>query len=115
MSRHLLIQGSGREIASSAAVADTFFSRLKGLLGRRSLIAGEALLILPCTSIHTFFMTFSIDAVFFDRDRTVLKIYRNLAPWKCSTIIPKAWGVAELPVGTVDSVPINIGDRLFWE
>jgi uncharacterized membrane protein (UPF0127 family) len=65
-----------------AKVARTFFQRAKGLIGTRYLERGEGLLILRCNSIHTFFMSFPIDAVFLDRNDKVVKIVRNIRPWR---------------------------------
>ena len=65
-----------------AKVARTFFERAKGLIGTKSLMTGEGLLILRCNSIHTFFMSFPIDAAFLDRNDNVVKVVRNIHPWR---------------------------------
>ena len=65
-----------------ARVARTLFERIRGLIGTKSLPKGEGLLILRCNSIHTFFMSFPIDATFFDRDGNVVKVVRNIRPWR---------------------------------
>ena len=65
-----------------AKVARTFLQRAKGLIGTRSLLAGEGMLILRCNAIHTFFMSFPIDAIFLDREDRVVKIVRNIRPWR---------------------------------
>ena len=70
-----------------AKVARTLFERMKGLIGAKSLRTGEGLLILGCNSIHTFFMSFPIDATFFDRRGDVVKVVRNIRPWR-----PFVWG-----------------------
>ena len=60
-------------------VARSFLQRARGLLGRAPLAADEALLIRPCSSIHTFGMRFAIDVVFIDAlpKSTVGKILRR--------------------------------------
>ena len=65
-----------------AKIARTFFERAKGLIGTKRLPPGEGLLILRCNSIHTFFMSFPIDAVFLDRNDNVVKAVRNIRPWR---------------------------------
>ena len=65
-----------------AKVARTFFERAKGLIGVNRLPLGEGLLILGCNSIHTFFMSFPIDATFLDRNGNVVKAVRNIRPWR---------------------------------
>lgn len=65
-----------------AQVARTFVQRAKGLIGRRALAPGEGLLILRCNAIHTCFMRFAIDAVFLDRADRVVRVVRNIRPWR---------------------------------
>ena len=70
-----------------AKVARTLFARIKGLIGADRPPPGEGLLITRCNSIHTFFMSFPIDAVFLDRCDRVVKVVRNIRPWR-----PFVWG-----------------------
>ena len=65
-----------------AEVAETIFQRMRGLLGRDSLATGKGLLILKCNAIHTCFMRFAIDATFLDGKGQVVKIVRNIRPWR---------------------------------
>ena len=65
-----------------AEVAKNLFQRLRGLMGRKSLPPGEGMLILKCNAIHTCFMRFPIDATFLDRDDNVVKVVRNIRPWR---------------------------------
>jgi uncharacterized membrane protein (UPF0127 family) len=68
------------------SVAASFADRGRGLLGRPGLDLDEGLLIMPCSSIHTMFMRFPIDAVFFDRQGLVTKLAVHIKPWRF------AWG-----------------------
>ena len=70
-----------------ARVARTLFARIKGLIGTKHLPPGEGMLILHCNAIHTFFMSFPIDATFLDRHDRVVKVVRNIRPWH-----PFVWG-----------------------
>ena len=70
-----------------AEIAETFAERAKGLIGRRGLAPGTGMLITKCNCIHTFFMCFPIDATFLDRKGTVVKVVRNIRPWR-----PWVWG-----------------------
>ncbi len=65
-----------------AKVARTLFARMKGLIGTKRLPPGEGMLILRCNAIHTFFMSFPIDATFFDREGRIVKVVRNIRPWR---------------------------------
>lgn len=86
-------------IVERCAFSSSLSFRCKGLLGRSSLGANEAIWLKPCNSIHMFFMKFPIDAVFLDRDNRILKIYRSFSPWKMTPIIWKAHSVLELAAG----------------
>src|SRR6266487_124848 len=99
----------GRVICSRCVVADTFFSRLRGLLGRRELHADESLLLSPTSSIHTFFMRFPIDVVFLDRDLTVLATREPVRPWRMASC-RRAHSALELPAGACSRWAIRPGD-----
>lgn len=68
--------------AVDAEVAETFPQRVRGLIGRQSLAPGKGLLIRRCNCIHTLFMRFPIDATFFDRRGAVVRVVRNIPPWR---------------------------------
>ena len=70
-----------------AKVARTLFARMKGLIGTKRLPPGEGMLILRCNAIHTFFMSIPINAIFLDREDRVVKVVRNIRPWR-----PFVWG-----------------------
>jgi uncharacterized membrane protein (UPF0127 family) len=71
------------EIAGvKAKVARTFAERARGLIGRKKPLPGEGLLILRCNAIHTFFMSYPIDAVFRDRNDRTVKVVRGIKPWR---------------------------------
>ncbi|HZB88509.1 MAG TPA: DUF192 domain-containing protein, partial [Terracidiphilus sp.] len=74
----------GIELASAARVAGTAAQRSKGLLGRAGLEPGEALWIVPCEAVHTFWMKFALDLVYLDRRHRIVKIRRNVPPWRLS-------------------------------
>jgi len=67
------------------------------------------MLFRPAGSIHMFFMQIPLDVVFCDRDLTVLKVVRDLQPWKTAGA-KGAKVTIELGVGGAAS--IEVGDRL---
>jgi uncharacterized protein len=106
-----LARDDGSVICERCVVADRMLPRMKGLLGRRSLPAGEGLLIRPAPSIHTFFMRFAIDAVFLGRDGNVLKVADNVTPWRARSC-RGARAVLELAAGEAKRRGISRGDLL---
>lgn len=107
----LLNERTGRVLASAVDVADTSTSRRRGLLGRDSLDPSAALIIAPCSAVHTFFMRFVIDVVFVDREGRVLKIARDLKPWRIA-LSPGAYAVIEFTGGSATRAELVVGDRL---
>lgn len=103
---------SRRELARKVAVADTFFSRLKGLLGKEELPPGEALWIKPCGSVHSFGMKFPIDVLFLDRDMRVVAFVKDMRPGRLSAPRAKVFSVLELPSGSLDAAATVIGNRI---
>ena len=102
----------GAVVCTQCAIASTPIARMKGLLGRSSLDAGEGMLFPRTGSIHMFFMRFAIDVVFCDRELNVVKVVRDLRPWKTAAA-RGAKVVIELPVGA--AAGIEPGDRLVLE
>lgn len=90
-------------LAEDALKADNFFTRIKGLLGRRDLKKGEALILQPCDSIHTFFMKFPIDILFVDKTNRIIKVIPSLRPFRVTPIYFRANLAVELPEGTIQS------------
>ena len=101
-----------RELATNVRVADTLFTRMKGLLGKRELPKGEALWIKPCFSVHTFFMKFPIDVIFLNKKNQVIASVSNLSPNRMTRLYPQSFSVLELPPGTIVADNIQIGDQL---
>ena len=101
----------GEVVCDRCLLAESPWLRTKGLLGRSDLPAGEGILLRPASSIHMAFMRFPIDAVFLAKDLTVLKIVRDLAPWRMSSRF-RAHAVLELPAGTCSRSGVREGERL---
>jgi uncharacterized protein len=92
-------------------LADGPLTRMRGLMGRRGLPAGEGLLISPAPAIHTAFMRFPIDALFLDRNLRVLDIVERLRPWRVASK-RNARAVLELSAGECARRGVEVGDRL---
>ena len=101
-------------MADAAEVANTSAKRRTGLLKHERLEPGEGLWIVPCESVHTFFMKFPIDLVYLDRKRKVRKIRHAMPPWRLSACF-FAHSILELPAGTVARSGTQPGDELAIE
>jgi uncharacterized membrane protein (UPF0127 family) len=111
----LVNRRNGSVLAERVERATGVWKRMRGLLGRRELPPGDALAIEPCTSIHTFFMRFAIDAVFLGRDGKVIRALSNLRPFRATRIYPSAAQVVELPAGTLARTDTRVADCLSFD
>jgi uncharacterized membrane protein (UPF0127 family) len=103
---------NGKQLADNVEVADSILKRMKGLLGKDKLLAGEALWIKPCVSIHTFFMKFPIDVLFLNKKNQVIAVIKNLKPNRITRLYLKAMSVLELPEGVLDATDTRAGDKI---
>jgi uncharacterized protein len=92
----------------------TMFERMRGLLGHPALEQEQGLLIIPCSSIHTFFMHYAIDLVFLNKNWQIKKLISALKPWRM------AWGpgaamVLEMQAGTIVRRGLALESTLVWE
>jgi uncharacterized membrane protein (UPF0127 family) len=105
-------QTRGTTLATDARVADSFASRLRGLLYSKQIVAGQGLLLKPCNSIHMIGMTYAIDAVFLDDDYKVVGLVDDIQPMQVSKVYKQAKACLELPAGTISSTGTELGDQL---
>lgn len=102
----------GSVICTEGRLADTFFTRLFGLLGRKGLDEGAGLLIKPSSGVHTFGMSFPIDIVTLDDKHRVVGTFENIGPWTVRGLSLKTRSVLELPAGRIRQCSIEAGDEL---
>jgi uncharacterized membrane protein (UPF0127 family) len=105
-------RSDGTIVCAKCELADSFWKRFLGLMGRSSLPADEGMLFRPGGSIHMFFMRFPIDVLFCDADLRVVKVVRKLKPWRLAAA-RRARVTIELAVGAADD--ISVGDHLSLE
>jgi uncharacterized membrane protein (UPF0127 family) len=98
-------------LADAAELADTSEKRRTGLLKHDHLDPGQGLWIVPCESVHSFFMKFAIDLVYLDRNKKVRKVRHRMVPWRLSACLT-AHSILELPAGAVAASGTEKGDQL---
>ena len=92
----------------------------RGLLGRDGLEPGTGMLFengrfTPMMWMHMFFMRFAIDIVFLGRGGKVVKVNRNLKPWRVSSMVFGARLALELPAGAAEASGTEPGDQIKFE
>jgi uncharacterized membrane protein (UPF0127 family) len=106
---------SGVLLGGKVQVADSFRTRLLGLLGRVGLGQGEGLLIVPSRGVHMFGMRFPLDVLLLDRERRVRASFGRLAPGETTGMHRGIRFALELPAGTIERTGTCRGDTLQWE
>lgn len=108
----LINKKNGKSLADNLEIANNPFTRLKGLLGRNALNEGEGLHIIPCNSIHSFFMKFRFDAIFLNKKNEVVYLIQNMPAWRVSEICFSGYSVVELSAGVIKETETTIDDVL---
>ncbi len=106
------VKDTGELVATNVKTADNPYTRVMGLMFKGNMNGMGGLLLDPCNSIHTFFMRFSIDVVFISKNDVVIKVKRDMKPWKMSWLYIKARKTLELPAG---SLPVSIKEGVQLE
>jgi uncharacterized protein len=93
----------GVRLAWRVEMANQFWTRLRGWMGRAGFAEGAALIIKPCNSIHTWFMRAPIDVVFLNKESQVVRMLHAVSPFQVGPIVRGASTVVELPAGTLSA------------
>jgi len=107
-------QTRGAYLATALAVADTHWTRFRGLLGRAAhdFRNGDGLWIVPCHGVHTLGMGFAIDVVYLDHALTVIHTEAQLRPWRIAPVRRHSLSVLELPCSTITQTQTAVGDKI---
>jgi uncharacterized membrane protein (UPF0127 family) len=115
-SNSLYVYNKTREtfVATEALLADSYVTRLVGLLGktRRWATLGRGLWIVPSRGVHTIGMLFPIDLIFLGKNKEVVHVEEYVRPFRISKVSLKATSVLELPPHTIYRSGTKIGDQL---
>jgi uncharacterized membrane protein (UPF0127 family) len=101
-----------RALFQEVDLADTFFKRFIGWMGKRNVSEEEGLLLIPCKSVHTCFMRFPVDVLFIDVSGKVVHIIERLKPWRFSPVVKQAVAVLEISAGAAALNGIKLEDRI---
>jgi uncharacterized membrane protein (UPF0127 family) len=107
----LVNERTGSILAAVLEAAVDSRSRRRGLLGRNGLAERHALVLAPCSAVHTFFMRFPIDVLFVARDGRVLKIVEQIGAWRVTASL-RAFAAIELPAGALRRAGLATDDRV---
>jgi len=95
-----LLREDGSVYIKKLHSANTWWSRFRGLQFLPELAPDCALLMQPCSSVHTFWMRFPINIIFLDASNRVVECRETVVPWR--VVVPRCNGVystLEVPIG----------------
>jgi uncharacterized protein len=115
-----LNQSRGTVLCARLENAGGVAGQSKGLLGRDGLEPGAGMLFensrfTPMMWMHMFFMRFAIDIVFLGRGDKVIRISRQLRPWRVSAMVFGARRALELEAGAAEKSSTQVGDQIKFE
>ena len=100
----------GSVLAERAELANNYWTRFMGLMGRRELAPGGGLVLQPGGGIHMWFMRIALDVIHVDKQDRVTHVLRNIKPWRFGPLFVGNKCAIELPVGAADGT--QIGDLI---
>jgi uncharacterized membrane protein (UPF0127 family) len=102
-----------KQLLAELRIASGMWTRMKGLLGTKSLPLSQGLWIYDCKSIHTFFMNYAIDCIFLDKKMKVVSLIPDVVPGRLVWPQRGADSVVEIAAGQLPHMEIQIGDELY--
>ena len=113
-------------LCERCSIADTFWTRLRGLQYRAPLSENEGLLITQCPSVHMIGVRFAIDVIFLTPENLVTDWVENLPggfhiyvakarPNEENHTFGKPVTAIELPAGTIARQTLQVGDEIIKE
>jgi uncharacterized membrane protein (UPF0127 family) len=112
---NVALKKENRILLGNCRVANSFFTRFLGLMGKKGIASDEAVVFPRCNSIHTFFMRFPIDVIFVGETGEVVEIFSALKPWRLLLPQRGAKHVVEMGPGRAGQLGIGKGSRLECE
>ncbi len=95
--------------------ASGVWQRCRGLIGADSERVSKGLALPHCQSVHTFGMRVSLDLVFVDRGRRVLRVCRDVPPGRLVWGGLRASTVLELAAGDARNLGLEPGCMVRWQ
>lgn len=112
------LRGNSGALIWRLEVANSWLSRLRGLIGRSELRQGEGLFMPGTNGVHMLFMRFAIDCLFLgplraDGTRQVVAVRERLAPWRGIVWwVRGARAAVEVGAGAIATAGLRPGDAV---
>lgn len=103
-----------RVLGVRIGLADRWWQRARGFMGRPEPATGEGLLLSPCRAVHMLGMKYPLDVIFLDRYGRVAASYPELGPGRRTSWHAGARYALEVPAGTIRATETREGDLIAW-
>lgn len=100
------------EISQDVNIADNYLKRLKGLMFTSELSPQSSLYIYPCSGVHTYFMNYSIDVLYLDKDNIIIAVDEDMKPGRLGKYHKNAVAAVELPSGRIRETRTKVGHAI---
>src|SRR5262245_52285147 len=110
--KHVRVINLTREmvLAEHAELADNYWTRFVGLMGRTELPRGGGLVLKPGGGIHMWFMRIPLDVIHVDKRDRVTHVLRGIKPWRFGPLFVGGKLAIELAEGT--AAQTQVGDQV---
>lgn len=92
--------------------AKSLISRGLGVILWKDFGPNNGLLLTDTNSVHTFLVRFPLDLVFLNKEMKIIKLTKNLKPYRISPIVWQAKHVLEMPTGSIDKYNLAENDKI---
>ena len=99
-------------LSLGADVADTLWSRLIGLRGKKRLRPDGGLWAVPARGIDTVGLLLPIDVVYLDETSQVIHLIEHLKPFRLAAFKKGCKSILQLPIRTIFQSETTVGDQL---
>ena len=103
-----------RTLGSRVGLADQWWQRARGFMGRAEPGPGEGLLLSPCRAVHMIGMKYALDVILLDRQGRVVALHPELGPGRRTAWLARARYALEVPAGTIRETDTREGDLVAW-
>ena len=111
--RHCVFNKTRESFLSlSTSVADTHFTRLKGLIGTFRLKSNEGIWVVPSQGVHSIGVLFAIDLIYLDAGYRVIHLIESFGTFRIGPIRTDCSSVLQLPTRAIYSSQTQVGDQL---
>ena len=99
-------------ISLNVTLADTHFTRFRGLLGKLRLRSDEGIWVVPSYGVHTIGVPFAVDLIYLDANYRVIHLIESFGSFRVGPVRLNCLSVLEVGTRAIYSSQTQVGDEL---